>query len=202
MKKLFLYLILILFCSLLNAQYVIKGKFYGQDSVSITNQKVFLISNVEHFPRPIVDSMKIINDNEFIYESKIPGLFRFRITADKYNEYEIPIYIETKDTVEFISILKPRNYGDKFELGNSTFLDGKNSKLKKAPDKTQKFMKVYLKYAEFYEKYHQHAINGRRNGISDNDYYNNYNWKNDKKELDELIKIEKDDFLKKAWSIM
>jgi thiol-disulfide isomerase/thioredoxin len=71
----------------------------------------------------------------------------------------------------------------------------------RSPEKTYKFSIIHNDYTQRYQDYRDHNEEGRRKGIYDNDYANNYGWKKDFKELDKLIKTEKDPFLRQGWFI-
>lgn len=73
----------------------------------------------------------------------------------------------------------------------------------KAPDHTKKFMVVNDDFNERYGKYQKVWQEDRKNKSNRYDYTVNdkYNWKKDLDELEQKIKEEKDEFLRKAWQV-
>ncbi len=73
----------------------------------------------------------------------------------------------------------------------------------KAPEHTKKFMVVNDDFNERYGKYQKVWLEDRKNRSNRYDYTVNdeYNWKKDLDELEQKIKEEKDEFLRKAWQV-
>lgn len=73
----------------------------------------------------------------------------------------------------------------------------------KIPDHTKKFMVVNDDFNERYGRYQKVWLEDRKNKSNRYDYTVNdeYNWKKDLDELEQKIKDEKDDFLRKAWQV-
>ena len=73
----------------------------------------------------------------------------------------------------------------------------------KAPDHTKKFMIVNDDFNMRYGKYHRAMQEDMKNKSNRYDYTVNdeYNWKKDLDELEQKIKEENDEFLRKAWQV-
>jgi len=138
-------------------------------------------------------------------------------TKGEYFKYQISGIDEDRHSVNGIQadFFKPDRAGDYYSVLNTnrdstitiTFDPKKlirsdipaNYKVIRAPTKTTKFFLVHEDYRKRFNDYHNYVVEGRARGITDSDYANNYGWKKDFKELDRMIKEEKDPFLRKAW---
>ncbi|MFH1941260.1 MAG: TlpA disulfide reductase family protein [bacterium] len=167
--------------------------------------------NVENYRFGIKKDVKLNDD----------GLFQATFdTYDTHFTYQIDRIDEDGDSVnglladfytpdregDYFSVLKTRKDSTITITFDPALLRRSKSEpeyeLIRASERTRKFFIIHEDYSKRYADYHNYVLEGRSRGIRDSDYANNYGWKKDFKELDELIENEQDPFLRKGWIIL
>lgn len=197
----------ILFISILGAQfvysqYVVKGKITSLDTLEIKHPKIILLSNSEKFPRTVIDSFEVDENNQFNITFSKKGIYRIQFAADNHKSFLVPVYFEIPDTI--IMLIKMNQDSTKTLKSSNpefNFTEG-NISIEKSNSFFRNFILAHTKYVSVFRKDFDYGNEGRARGIKDPAYANNYNWTDAKRDFDSLFINESDMFLKNCWGLV
>lgn len=80
------------------SQYVIKGKLAGSNGKPMKRADIVWVSNLESFPRSVIQKIKVSSDGNFEFDTHRKGLHRIWFVGVGHKPFRIPFYLDKPDT--------------------------------------------------------------------------------------------------------
>ena len=167
---------------------VISGFLLNNDGHPFERADITWVSNESRFPRHKIKSFDVDSTGFFEFSLKQPDLYRLWFSGPLHEKYELPLFINSEDTIRLEVRLSKTLTGTEVNDASFPILD--------ASSETITFLEVHNDYLERSSRAKQYKLEQKEKGIPD--YKIKYNWSRDVRDIQRSIRQEKNSFAKQA----